>query len=449
MSNVAGTISLTSLGLGSGINDASIISQLVAIETTPLTQMQTHVTNIQSASQTISSFSSTLSSLQAAAKALSDPTQYASYVATSSSSSIVASASSTATPGTYSVQVQQLAQAQINYGSTQSSGTAALGMSGTLVITVGGTPYSVPVGSGDSLATIAANISASGANVAASVVFDGTNYRLQVQSLASGAANAMTFDESGFSLGLSSTPYQTAQDAQATVNGISVTSPSNQVTGAIPGVTLALTSQTTSPASITVATNPSAIATSISSFVSAYNAVVTAGHAAAGYGATAPSNTLLTGDRAIESSLSQLSGIVAANVSGTDSSYRNLASVGITLNNDGTLTLNQSQLTSAIQADPTGIEKLFVTSTALGATGIMSTISNAIDTVANKSGSPLKSEIQSYANQVKSLQGQETSLQARIAQYQTQLQAEFSAMEQSVQSDKTDFTSLGGTGTFV
>jgi flagellar hook-associated protein 2 len=449
MSNVASTISLASLGLGSGLNDASIISQLVAIQQTPLTQMQSQVTNIQSASTTISSFSSDLSALQSAANALSDPAQYASYTGTSSSSAVVASASSTATPGTYSVSVRQLAQAQINYGTTEASSSAALGLSGTLGITMGGQSYSVAVGAGDSLATIAANISSSGANLAASVVFDGTNYRLQVQALASGASNAVTFDENGFTLGLSGTPYQAAQDAAATVNGISVTSASNQITGAIPGVTLAVTGQTTSPATVTVASNPSAIVQSVASFVSAYNAVVSAGHAAVGYGATAASNTLLTGDQAIGGALDQLSGLIAGNVPGSDSTYQNLASVGVTLNNDGSLSLSQSQLTSAIEADPTGVEKLFVTSTAMGATGIMGTMSSAIDAIANNTGSPLKAEIQADANQVTSLQSQETALQARLTQYQTQLESEFTAMEQTVETEKNLYSAEGGTGTFV
>jgi flagellar hook-associated protein 2 len=445
------TISLASLGLGSGINDASIISQLVAVQQAPLTAMQTQQSNIQSASQTISSFSANLSSLQSAANALSDPTQYSSYTATSSSSALVASASSTASPGTYSVQVNSLAQAQLTYGDPQSSSTSALGMSGSLGITIGNNTYNVTVGTGDSLATIASNINSSGAGVSAAVVFDGTTYRLQVQGNATGAANAFTFNESGFSLGLStpSNTYQPAQDASATVNNIPVTSPTNQLSGAIPGVTLALTATTTSPVSVTVASNPSAISQNISAFVTAYNTMVSAGHAATGYGTTAASNTLLTGDRGVQSALGQLSNLIASNVPGADSTFQNLASIGLTLNNDGSLSLNSTTLSSAIASDPSGVEKLFVTNPSTGSTGIMGTISKTIDSLANNAGSPLKTEIQSFATRVTSLTSQESATQARIATYQKQIQAEFTAMETTVQAEKTDFTNLGGTGTFV
>ncbi len=451
MTTTSPTISLSSLGLGSGIDDASIISQYVAIQQAPITAIQTEQTNVTSASSTISSFSSLLSTLQTAAQSLADPTQYASTTATSSSPSVVASASSDAVQGTYSVQVTQLAQAQLTYSNPQSSSSNALGISGTLGITVGGQTVNVPIGSGDSLATIASNISSSGAPVTASVVFDGTNYRLQVQGNATGSANAVSFNESGFSLGLSTSgnTYQPAQNAVATVNNIQVTSSTNQISGAIPGVTLAATSTMSSPGTVTVASDPSAIATSVSAFVTAYNNVVTAGHTDAGFGSTAATNSLLTGDQAIGASLNQLSSLIASNVPGTDSNFQNLASVGVTLNNDGTLSLDQSTLTSAIQSDPSGVQSLFVTSAATGSTGIMGTIGNTITSLTTGPSSVIQAEINAFTTKNTELTASIQSMQARITIYQTQLENEFTTMEETVQTDKTAFTNLGGTGTFV
>ena len=110
------SLNLSTVGVGSGLNDTSLIAALVSVKQAPLTAMQTKQTNIQNASQTISNFSSQLSALQTATQALSDPTQYASYTAGSSDPSIVASASSTASPGSYSVVVTTLAKAQLTYG---------------------------------------------------------------------------------------------------------------------------------------------------------------------------------------------------------------------------------------------------------------------------------------------------------------------------------------------
>jgi len=458
MSNtsITSSINLSSLGLGSGIDDSSIISQLVAIQTIPLTALQTEQTNVSSASQTITQFASLMSSLNSAAQTLSDPTQYASYAATSSSPAVVASTTTGAQAGSYDVSVSQLAQAQLTFSSPQTSSTNALGFSGTLGLTVGSSTQSITVNPGDSLATIASEISSSGLPVSASVVYTGSSYRLQVQGLNTGAANAISFNESGFSLGLSdaANTYQAAQDAHATVDGNAITSSTNQITGAIPGVTLALTGTTgtsTSPstATVTVASDPSTLETSIQAFVTAYNNVISAGHTDAGYGSTTATNTLLTGDQGIRTSLSQLSTLVTSSVAGTDPNYSDLSSAGVTFNSDGTLSFSSSTFQSAIAADPNSVEKLFVTDPTTGSNGIMGQISTAIQSLATNSNSVLQSETQAFQTRITSLKSDETALQARIAQYQTTMQQEFEAMDESVNEDRSLFSQVGGTGSFV
>jgi flagellar hook-associated protein 2 len=449
--SITSSINLSSLGLGSGLNDSSIISQLVAIESTPLTNLQSTATSISSASSTIASFSTALNTLQTAAKALSDPTQYNVYSAASSASQVVATAAAGSTAGNHKISVSQVAQSQTTFSDPQSASTGALGMSGTLGMTIGSSTFNVTVGATDSLADVAANITGSGAGVTASVVFDGSKYRLEVQGTQTGAASAIAFNESGFSLGLSTAAntYQPAQDAKANVDGIDVSSATNQISGAIPGVTLAVTAPTTSAATVTVSANSTSLASKISSFVTAYNAVVTAGHTDAGYGSAAASNALLAGDPGIETSLTQLSSLVAGQVTGADSSLSTLGSVGVNLNSDGTLTLDSNALAEAVQSDPTGVEKLFVTSTSQGMTGVMGTISSTIDSLANTSGSILKGETQYLTNRTSEVSKQETAMQARIATYQTTLQAEFSAADETVNNERSLFTDVGGTGTFM
>ena len=324
-------------------------------------------------------------------------------------------------------------------------------MSGTLGLTVGGSTVNVSLSSGDSLADVAAAISSSGAPVTASVVYDGSQYRLDVQGTQTGTSGAVAFSESGFSLGLTKTAntYQQAQNAQATIDGIAVSSATNQISGAIPGVTLALTGTTTSPATVSVTASASSLTSNIQAFVSAYNNVVTAGHTDAGYGTTTASNSLLAGDEGIQSSLDQLGGLVAGTVAGADATLNTLGSVGIAINNDGTLTLDSTTLDQAIQTDPSGVEKLFVTDASQGMTGIMGTISNTIDALANNSGAVLQGEVQMYQNRTTEISTQETAMQARIAQYQTLLQSEFSTSDELINTDRTLFTDVGGTGTFM
>jgi flagellar hook-associated protein 2 len=453
MSNtsITSSINLSSLGLGSGIDDSSIISQLVAIQTIPLTNMETQGANITNASSAITQFSSLMSTLSSAAQALSDPTQYASFAASSSSSAVVASTTTGAEAGSYSVSVSQLAQAQLTFSSPQSSSTDALGDSGTLGITMGGTTDNITVNSTDSLATIASNINSSGLGLTASVVYNGSSYLLQLQGNNTGAVNGFSFNESGFSLGLSNpaNTYQAAEDAQATVDGNAVTSSTNQITGAIPGVNLALTATTTSPTTVTVASSPSALESQIQAFVTAYNNVISSGHTDAGYGTTAASSTLLAGDQGIESSLSQLATLITSSVTGADPEYSDLSTAGLTLNSDGTLTFDQSTFASAVAADPNGVEKLFVTDPTTGNNGIMGQLSSAIQSLSVGTTSVLGSEIALYQSQLSSIQTNETALQAHIAQYQTTEQQEFEAMDQTVETERNLFSEVGGTGEFV
>ncbi len=449
--SIASSINLSSLGLGSGLDDSSIISQLVAIDSAPLTNLQSEASNVSSASSTLGTFTSDLNALQTAANTLSDPSQFNVYSATSSAPQVVATTAPGAASGTHTISVTQVAQAQTTYSDPQASSSGALGMSGTLGLTVGGTTYNVSVGSSDSLTSIAAAISSSGAPVSASVVYDGSQYRLDVQGTQTGAANAISFDESGFSLGLSSSAntYQAAQDTEATIDGISVSSGTAQITGAIPGVTLAVTGPTSGTSTLTVAASAASLTTQLQSFVSAYNAVVTTGHSDIGYGSTPASNALLAGDPGIRSSLDQLSGLVAGTVSGSDSTLTTLGAIGLNLNSDGTLSLDSTTLSQAVQTDATGVEKLLVTSTSEGMSGIMGTISSTIGSLANNSGTVLYSEAQYYSSRTTEITADETAMQARITAYQTQLQTEFSNTDETVNDDRSLFSDVGGTGTFM
>jgi flagellar hook-associated protein 2 len=446
------TIDLSTLGLGSGFNDTNVINQLVAAEQIPITAQQTASSNISAASTAMSAFKTDLTTLQTAAKALSDPTQYASYTASSSSSNVVASTTTGAVAGTHTIQVNSLAQAQRTYSDPQSSNTAALGQSGTLAFTINGTKTSIAVTSDESLAGVAAAISSSGARVSASVVYDGSQYRLQVQGLDTGSANAISFDETqGVSLGLStaSNTYQAAQSASATVDGIAVTSPTNQLTNAIPGVTLALTATSTTPSTVTVAADSTSLTTKVSSFVTAYNAVVNLAHTDAGYGSTAGTVTALQGDSAMRTALTSLSSLFASSVAGTTGAYTTMSSVGISLGDDGTLTLNSATLSAAVSSDPTNVERLFVTDPTTKSTGIMKNFSDTVDSLVNNFGAPIAAEMSSFTTKTASLAKEISDAQARLAMYQAQLEAEFTAMDSTVSTNRALFEQVGGTGSFV
>ncbi len=446
---MSNSINLASLGFG-GIDTSTLVTSLVAIEQTPVTAMQTQQQNVQSASATLSSFSTTLGALANAASTLSDPTTFAAMKATSSDPSVVATASGAPVAGQWSVSVSSIAQQQRTLSSGQASSTTALGLSGTLGISLGnGTSANVAVSATDTLSDIATSINSAGLRVQAGVSFDGSQYHLLVSGLDTGASNAITFDESALSgtgpaLGLSaaSSTIQKAQDANVTVGGVSITSATNQITNAIPGVTLAVTQPTTAPATISIAGDSTGLQGQVQTFVDAYNAVVSAGHTDAGFGTTAATNTLLQSDQAIHSALDQMSQIVGDQVGGSSGAYTTLASVGITLNDDGTLAFNTTTFASAVQADPTSVTNLFVSDANTGATGLMSAINTAISAITDPTTGGIQAEISGFSTRSTSLASQVTNAQTRIAAYQTQLQQEFTQMNTLLQQYKQTSSAL-------
>jgi flagellar hook-associated protein 2 len=369
--------------------------------------------------------------------------------ATSSDSSIVSTATGSPAAGQWSVSVSHIAQEQRTMSNGMADTTSALGLSGTLGITMGsGKTASVTVTAGESLTDVSNAISLAGLPIHASTFYDGSQYHLLVSGTSTGASNGITFDESGltgtgYSLGLSTSTntVQAAQDASLTVGGIPITSSSNLVTNAIPGVSLAITQPTAQPATITIASNSSAVAAQVQTFVNAYNAVVSAGHTDAGFGTVAATNSLLQGDEAVRSSLDQLSQLVAEQAPGATGNYTSLGSVGVTLNDDGTLTFDQTAFTTAMQADPTGVTNMFASASG-GSGGIMNAINSSISSLTDPTSGSITAELNAFSSRNTELGSQISTLQLQVTNYQAQLAAEFTAMNEQLEQYKNESSAL-------
>lgn len=446
-SSTTAPISLS--GLASGLDTASIISGLVAAESAPLTAMQTQQTTLNSAVSELSTLGTQLASLSTAASALSSLTTVGSFTASSSSSAIVAQTSGATQAGSYQVTVGSLASSQRTYSASFSSESDALNMNGSFTIQVGsGAATTINVGTGDSLDSIAAKINASTPGVNASIFYDGSNYRILINGLNTGASNAITFTESGTSLDLNGTgatassgnTVQQATDASVTIDGFTATRPTNQITGVIPGVTLALTQPTSSPVTIQVASDPGTLNTNVQAVVSAYNQVISTIHADAGYGTTAANNQNLAGDATLRSITQQLASTVAG-VFGSGST-QTLADVGITLQSDGTLAVDTTKLDAAFTNNPTAVESLFARSPLSSTGGAMATLSSLANSFAAPTTGLLAVESQGFTEQATQLNQSITNEQAHITQYQANLQAEFNAMETSYSANQTILSEL-------
>jgi flagellar hook-associated protein 2 len=438
------TISLG--GLASGIDTGSLTTSLMAVANQPLDQLNARKAQVDSASATVSGLANRLSSLKAAALALSTNVGFASFSASSSDPGVVATASGSGSIGSYAVSVEALASSQKARSTTFLSSTTALGQSGSLALQVGsGTASSVQVLPTDTLADLATKITASGSRVSASVMNDGTGFRLIVQGVDSGAANSFTLGETGTALGFGApdATYGTAADARFTVDGMHATSPSNQISGAIAGVKLALTKVTTSAATVQVTADSTALKTKVTALITAYNDFINNSHIATGFGGNKPANKVLSADSAVRSALHKIGNLMSNVVPGTSGKYTTMGVIGLKLGQDGTITLDSTKFDAAMTADPDSVRRLFVTDATTGATGLMKTLMTGVDGLVTGNGATIQSRIDALNAQSKRLADSATRMQVHLDDYQAQLKKSFTNMDQLVAKYKTMQASLG------
>jgi flagellar hook-associated protein 2 len=393
-------MAISAPGVGSGLDVNSIVTQLVAIEKQPLQQLQTKATTFQAQLSLYGKVKSQTSELGDAAARLAGASGWNTQKAsTSNSAAVGVSVGASAVAAALTVEVLQLARAQ----STASSGVVAgaqVGASGSLNIELGsrndpeqpapaeppvpptftGTSnVSVAVVATDTVADIATKINAAGAGVTATVLRDGVNERLVIRSNSSGttAGFRLVPDAGLSSLNFTNPPDstddpgqpppvfvgQTAQDAKVKINGIDVVSATNKMVDVVDGVTLQLSQVTTEPVEITIENDLDAIQANIQSFVDAYNTLNTTLADATKYDAASKKGGVLQADSttvALQKNLRALVGSssVGATFSVLSPNVSWLSDAGIERQTDGSLKINLTKLTSAMQ-DTANLKNLF------------------------------------------------------------------------------------------
>ena len=267
---------------------------------------------------------------------------------------------------------------------------AQLGIGGTFTggVLNGSFQKTVTINPGDSLSTIATNINNLGIGASASVINDGSSgspFRLSISSKNSGQAGRLVIDDG--TSGLTTTSLVQGQNAVVVYGGnangsggLLTTSASNTITGLIPSLTLNLTGvgQTT----VSVTNDTSKITTAVQGFVDSYNKVVQNITTATAFDQNNPANNgVLFGNSTVQQVSDALGAFVNQSYSGYGS-ITSLADIGISVGQDGTLTLDTDQLSSVLATDPTDVQKIFTTNVAATAGGVPQiTASTALSTL--------------------------------------------------------------------
>ncbi|TMQ09144.1 MAG: hypothetical protein E6J90_38660 [Deltaproteobacteria bacterium] len=329
---------VTFTGLSSGIDTASLVTQLVAAERAPANNLTGRQSDLATQKTIVGNLSSALAALGTAVRGLDLPGEVQPRKATASDGHVTAAASSGALATVHAVRVEQLARSQITSSRTfDSAGPGVLG-DGSVTITTGTKTATISYTGADSLADIAARINGAGVAASASVLFDGTSYRLVVASTGTGTAAAAQFADDGDGLALSDPDNIKvhARDAKAEIDGVEVTRASNVIADAVPGVTFTLVSPhaaADASSSVSVALDTDGLHGKLAAIVSAYNTVNAALHAQLDYTGTQKGTNTLFGDATLRQLQGALGSIMTSSYgpAASDASEAERAATGTTL----------------------------------------------------------------------------------------------------------------------
>lgn len=453
-----GSSPLQITGLATGLNTNEIIQAELAEDEAPITNMQAQVSGLTTMNNTLTSIQSSLQTVALDAQSLADPTLFSPSQSVSSSNPDLVTAT---TPngiggviGGSSVTVTQLASAAQRTFTFTSPAAAD-------TITVDGQQVSLKAGATSQDLANAIN-SNSDMDVWAAATSSG-QIVLSTRTTGDNGTNFIQVTDPGGTLAEQTALAQNGQDAQYTINGVSGSSTTDTVTGAIPGVTLTLNGVTATDAPVTIdvqqpTTNVSAIETAVNQFVSDYNSAVNSIESSID---TEPTNTSnggtfdqdagsLFGDPDLEDLLDQMrtamyspgSGLPTGMAAMTDLGISTGSSTGAIQQNsvNGDLTVNTSALAAAIQSNPSGVQQ------------VLQQWSQSFYNIVNDSagaGGSIASRITGDSTQITMLNDQISSMQTLYQQQEQDMQEQWASVEatlSNLQSQSSAFTATTNAG---
>ena len=383
---------ISSPGIGSGLDVKSIVSQLVALEKKPLDSLKLQAATVQTKISAFGQVKSLVSAFADATSKLTSLTGWNGVKTTSSDTkAVTASAVGGTLPTSFNVEVQSLAKAQATASAALLPVGGALG-AGTLRLELGkwtvvpasftpgtGTPVDITIAATDTLSDIAGKINGANAGVTAAILKDASGERLLLRGKNTGEDagfrlsvtdnDGVNDDAAGLSrLVAGSTVSQYAANAKATVNLIPVSSATNTFADTVSGVTFNALAETTAPVEIAVAKDSSAVRKNIEDFVTAYNAINDLINEATAYDAATKKGGLLQGDSTIITLQSSLRTAMQS-ISSASGQYQQLSAIGISQQRGGSLTIDATKLSAALE-NPDEVKKMFSSTESGAAQGI-------------------------------------------------------------------------------
>jgi flagellar hook-associated protein 2 len=430
-----------------GIDFNTVINSVMQAESQPLLDLQSQQKSMQDKDSAYVSMNAILARLQTPATSLTSATAFSNVGATSTDTTIgTVSLGDGGISGQYDLVVDHLAKGQVTSstnGYTATSDTAATG--GTISFTIAGsTTAAITISAATTLAELREQINDQDSGVVASIINDGTNYKLVISSRETGATNGFTINNNltnssgtvvGFAVGQNATTgnAQDAINAAFTLNGLSISSASNTVTNAVPGVTVNLLKA--GSMSVKVSKDFTAIKNDLKTLISEYNKLRQF--------AAQQSKGALGNDSVLRQALNDVKSVLlTSNANG--GRYHYMSEIGVEVTQTGDLKLDETKLNTAIDSYSTDLQKLLQ-----GTDTVSGVLDNMKDTLANLDGTAglIKTTRSSIDTSLKSMRSRIDSQQLRLDVRRRELIRMYSEADRAMSQLKAMSGSLANLGT--
>ena len=439
-----------------GFDFGEIIDLMIQAESVPLEALQKQETDLKAKDSALVEFGSEVSTIQDTVDDLVFDSIFTKLDATTTDDLVATvTLGDSAIAGTYDLVITQLAKAQVTAstnGYTNTTDIAADG--GTISFTIGAqTTTDITIGAATSLSALRTLINDQNSGVVASVVNDGTDYKLVISSRTTGAANGFTINNSltngvglvvAFAVGQSPSVgnAQDSQDSAFTVNGLSITSATNTVTEAVPGT--AVTLVTTGVAAINVDADYDGLEETVKTFITQYNSLKEFFDDQTKLDVLTGEPGPLARDSILRQALHDVKNIILTS-NGNDGAYSYLTEIGLEFEQDGTLSLDQERYNTAIDTTITDVQKLFQGDGIVD--GVFDDLKAALDNIDSTAGL-IKTSRDNLDTSIKALRDRIVSQQVRLENRRLALQKMFGAADQAMSQLAAQSGALGALGSF-
>lgn len=451
-------MAISSIGVGSGIDLETLVTDLVAAEREPKELSLNLKETLANASiSALGGLKSTVSAFQDSLENLKNTDFYSGRTATSGDSTLfTVSAEAEANLGSYTIEMSQLASAnKVATNAAFADPNATVG-EGTLSIGVlGGNSFDIAVAATDNLTAVrdAINNAADNIGVTASLITGTLGTELVITANNSGVANQLNISvvDTGDALnqdanGLSRLFYDgsdpdnsinglnqiqqidAAQDAEIYVDGFAATSSTNEFSGVLEGITITALADdggeaTLPSANLVVSTDKTSVKGAIETFVASYNELITVLNSLTDYDQATGTRGLLSGDATISTLENQVRRTITDTVDSADGSLNNLALLGVSTNSNGSVALDDAALDNIINNNFDNIGSLMS-----GENGITTRLDDLLDSFLKFDGLFATKENTLNA-QLSDIEDQRAKLEFRLTAIEERFRSQFAALD--------------------